>query len=354
MPERTMAEITAWARRNWPGGDPGPLAAEIIPADGSPRKFVRLGAGGQNLVALSSPENPAENRAWRYLAGHLQKLGLPAAEVLAAQVDEGLFLMRDLGRVSLQQAARSCQGDIKALTELYAPVLALLARLQAQGAAGFDPSICFDGAELSGDFLLEREAGYFLREFVAGACGLAEARWPDGLETELAEICSRAGRAQPRGLVHRDFQSRNILVRDDGLGLVDFQGARLGPAQYDLAALLNDPYVDLPWGLRGELRERYLDMRNGLGEFDRNAFKESWPFVAACRAMQTLGAFAFLTRVRGRRHFAVYVAPALATLRALGQDPALACYAALQDLVSTLPAEPDKRAFTPPNLVEEK
>jgi len=354
MPERTLEQIAAWARQNWPGGDPGPLAAEIIPADGSPRRFVRLGAKGQSLVALSSQENPAENRSWLYLAGHLQSLGLPAAEVVVAQEDQGLFLMRDLGRVSLQEAAWSCRGDVKALTELYEPVLALLARLQAKGAAGFDASICFDGAELSGDFLLEREAGYFLREFVAGACGLAEARWPAGIEAELAAICSRAGRAEPWGLIHRDFQSRNILVREDGLGLVDFQGARLGPAQYDLAALLNDPYVDLPWGLRGELRERYLHMRAGLGEFDCAAFDENWPFVATCRAMQTLGAFAFLTRVRGRSHFAAYVAPALACLRALCQDPALTRYAALQELLAGLPAEPDAGAFMPQNLTEER
>ena len=290
-------------------------------------------------MVLSSQDSQAENRAWHYLAGHLANLGLPVARLMAADADKGLFLMQDLGRASLQQAALDRKDDSAALAGLYTPALEMLARLQAQGSADFDASICFDGAALSPDFLLRREAGYFLEQFVCGACGLGQGRLPRGLAEDLAQICDLAGKAGPRGLVHRDFQSRNILVRKSGLGLVDFQGARLGPAQYDLAALVNDPYVDLPWDLRQRLMDEYLQHRAALGEFDTVSFEKGWPFVALCRIMQTLGAFSFLTRVRGRRHFAPYAAPALATLRTLCQDPALGGFSAFKSLVSMLPAK---------------
>ncbi len=343
MPETDPRELAAWARSCWPGGDPGPLRAEVIAPDGSVRLFVRLEGGGRSLVALGNPSNPSENRAWHYLAGHLRNLGLPVARVLAADLDRGCFLMEDLGRVSLQEAVAGAKGEDE-VAALYEPVLAMLARLQARGAEGLDLSICFDGPELTPEFLRQREAGYFLAELVQGACGLEPARMPAGLAEDLDRLCQRAGRAGPRGLVHRDFQSRNIVCQAGRLGLVDFQGARLGPAQYDLAALLNDPYVDLDPGLRHRLKARYLELRAAEGPFDAEQFEEGWPFVAASRIMQALGAYAFLTRRRGRSHFAAYLEPALNTLRRLCRGPALAGLSALAELVDSLPRklEPEK------------
>ncbi|MBI5524259.1 MAG: phosphotransferase [Desulfarculus sp.] len=347
MLEQIAPELARWARANWPGGDPGELAVEAIAADGSPRAFWRLRAGAQSLVLLHSPDNPPENRAWQWLAGYLGSLGLPVARVLAAQAEAGRFLMEDLGATSLQEAALALAGDEEALAGLYEPVLAMLAHMQARGAQGLDQSICFDGPKLTAEFLLEREAHYFLREFVLGACGLASAGWPANLLAELTELCRLAARARPLGFVHRDFQSRNLLVRPNGLGLVDFQGGRLGPAQYDLAALVNDPYVDLPQGLRRRLVARYLKLRAPLGGLNPDLFMMGWPYVALSRAMQTLGAFAFLTRARGRGHFAAYVTPALATLRGLAALPEMESFPAIQGLVAALPENLAPEALRP-------
>jgi hypothetical protein len=331
----------------WPGGDPGPLAAEAVAPDGSARLFVRLRAGGRSLVAMSAPDNPAESRAWGYLTGHLAGLGLPVARVEAAEPERGLFLMQDLGNRSLQEEAAAARGE-DGLLALYEPVLALLARLAGAGARGLDTSYCFDGAELTPGFLREREAGYFLREYVAGACGRGPAGLPGGLEAELDRLCRRAGEAEPRGLVHRDFQSRNLVLDPQGRpGLVDFQGARLGPAQYDLASLVHDPYVDLPWGLRGRLVERYLELRRPEPGFDAEAFRQGWPWVAASRLMQALGAYAFLVRRRGKAGFAAYTAPALAGLRRLAAEPPLSGLAAWARLLSELPEAPLVSEETP-------
>jgi aminoglycoside/choline kinase family phosphotransferase len=338
MPKWGPLELAAWARSRWPGGDPGPLTPEPLAADGSVRLFVRLKSGGLSLVAMGNPDNPLENRAWLYLAGHLGELGLPVARVLDADIELGLFLMEDLGRRSLQEAVQAAANQ-KDIETLYEPVLAMLARLQAKGGQEFDASVCFDSRELTPEFLLEREAGYFLAEFVLGACGLASEQLPSGLDSELAELCQKAGQAGPKGLTHRDLQSRNIVYEAGRLGLVDFQGARWGPAQYDLASLLHDPYVDLAQELRDRLKSRYMELRAAEGSFDAELFEQGWPFVSASRVMQALGAYAFLTRRRGRAHFAVYIDPALATLRRLCRHEALAGFRSLRRLLESLPLD---------------
>lgn len=347
LPENFHLELAEWARTAWPGGDPGPLELEPITPDGSVRVFLRLTAGGRNLVAMANPANPAENRAWHYFSLHLARRGLPVAEVWAADLAGGRFLMQDLGRMSLQDAACAQEGGVEALFKLYEPVLEMLAWLQAQAALDLDLGVCFDGPRLDGDFLFRREAGYFLAQFLAGACGLAPATWPANLLAEMTELSRLAGRARPQGFVHRDFQSRNLIWEHGRLGLVDFQGGRLGPAQYDLASLINDPYVDLPWDLRERLLARYLALREPLGGLDPEQFLAGWPYVALSRSMQCLGAYAFLCRQRGRGHFAPYVAPALATLGRLIALPELASFPSLARMLEMVPDPLPPQALAP-------
>ncbi|MCA1906527.1 MAG: phosphotransferase [Desulfarculus sp.] len=347
MPEHDHDVLAAWARSVWPGGDPGPLTAEVITPDGSSRRFLRLSVNDSSLVAMANPDHPPENRAWLGLARHLGALGLPVARVVAADLEGGRFLMEDLGRASLQQAALAVGDDQEALARLYEPVLAMLARMQASAARDLDASLCFDGLRLDGQFLFAREASYFLTQFVSGACGLGPETWPANLVDELRELARLAGRARPEGFTHRDFQSRNLIHQDGRLGLVDFQGGRLGPAQYDLASLVHDPYVDLPWELRRRLVERYLAIRASLGGLDPERFLAGWPYVALSRIMQALGAYAFLCRERGRTHFAPYAAPALATLRRLAAAPELASFPALGRLLDLIPANLPAEALRP-------
>ncbi|MFH1061185.1 MAG: phosphotransferase [Pseudomonadota bacterium] len=347
MPEAIHHDLAEWARAVWPGGDPGPLELEPITPDGSARHFLRLTGGGRRLVAMANPTNPAENRAWHYFARHLAGRRLPVAEVWAADLEHGRFLMQDLGRASLQEAARARAGDEAALMALYEPVLEMLAWMQAQVAQDLDLSLCFDGPRLDGDFLFRREASYFLTQFVAGACGLAPAAWPEGLVAELTELARLAGRARPLGFTHRDFQSRNLVWANQRLGLVDFQGGRLGPAQYDLASLVNDPYVDLAWPLRERLVARYLELREPLGGLDPEQFLAGWPYVALSRCLQALGAYAYLCRQRGRGHFAAYVPPARATLARLATRPELTSFPSLGRLLALLPDPLPPQALAP-------
>ncbi|BEQ16277.1 aminoglycoside phosphotransferase family protein [Desulfoferula mesophila] len=346
MPERDLtAELAAWAQEAWPGERPANIEVEPLFADGSLRSFVRLRGGVRSLVAMANPVNQAENRSWEYLAHHLGRLGLPVARVLAADQASGRFLMEDLGQGSLMEAVAAAGKDQEVVAELYRPVLAMLARLLTPQAMGLNVELCYDGPELTPRVLREQEANYFLRELVLGAAGWQPEELPPELEDELEVLCRLAGEARPRALVHRDFQSRNVVYYRGRYGLVDFQGARLGPAQYDLASLLHDPYVQLPWSLRQRLLEEFLALAAAQGAFNQGEFQAGWAPVSASRLMQALGAFAFLTRKRNRPQFAPSAAPALASLGRVMQDPTMAGFVGLRQVVEQTPERLGPHSF---------
>ena len=132
----------------------------------------------------------------------------------------------------------------------------------------------------------------------------------------LQEIAERLA-SLPRVLVHRDFQSQNIIIRNGHAYLIDFQGMRPGLSKYDLASLLYDPYVDLSGGEREELFESYRAMRERNGCPLRTDDEEIFRLCAMQRLMQALGAYAFLGLVRENKAFLSHIPAALASLRAI-------------------------------------
>jgi aminoglycoside/choline kinase family phosphotransferase len=119
---------------------------------------------------------------------------------------------------------------------------------------------------------------------------------------------------------------------------IDFQGGRTGPPTYDLASLLLDPYVSLPEDLREELLEEYPDRLSRLTAVDAAAFRRRYPFVAAHRVMQTLGAYAYLSGTKGKMHFRRYIPAAAATLERLSRAPALAAFREFRALAERVAA----------------
>ena len=115
--------------------------------------------------------------------------------------------------------------------------------MQVRGAVSFDPKWCWDTPQYDRMLMLERESGYFLQAFWQDLLGMEE---PPGLQEEFFELADRAARIPAGYFLHRDFQSRNIMIHGGEACIIDFQGGRLGPLAYDLASLLIDPYVALP------------------------------------------------------------------------------------------------------------
>ncbi|HID70579.1 MAG TPA: hypothetical protein EYP35_09035, partial [Desulfobacterales bacterium] len=183
-----------------------------------------------------------------------------------------------------------------------------------RGAEGFDAAWCWDTPCYDKKLMLERESGYFLRAFWKGLLGREE---PSGLQEEFVLLAEKAATIPAGFFLHRDFQSRNIMIHREEPCFIDFQGGRPGPLAYDLASLLIDPYVALSDEFQIELLETYLDELERLTEVDRRKFIEEYLLLALHRNLQIVGAFAFLSTERKKVFFSQFIKPALVSLNKL-------------------------------------
>jgi aminoglycoside/choline kinase family phosphotransferase len=295
----------------------GPCRWQPLHGDGSERIFYRVTTqNGSLIVVWRPPEDdqfPNENDSYVYMGKHLAQKGIPVPRIYAYLRSEGLTLVEDLGSIHLQQAVRSTAGEF---VRLYHQAVELLLSMQACATEDLDTHYCFDTPVYDPVFVVWRELDYFQQSFLQGALGLESHSYD--LELEFSTLASRAGAGEGHlFFLHRDFQSRNLMLKADVLHVIDFQGARLGPPQYDLAALLLDPYVQLSQSSQQELLTAYCRRFSVVVGVSAGEFMEKYPHVALCRNLQILAAFAFLTKTRLRSHFAQYILPAWQQLQRL-------------------------------------
>jgi len=319
------------------------VAAELGPGldwrrlagDGSDRVFWRLSGGGRTWVAADgsclSPERRPENRSFLMIGRHLAGRDLPVARILAHRVEAGYFLLEDLGDEHLARRAVDLRPPQR--LNLYGRVIDLLLELQTAGARGFDPAWCAQTPVYDRATILEYESAYFFRAFVQGYAGL-EVKWAD-LAEEFEFLARQAAAAGPRLFLHRDFQSRNLMLQGQSLRIIDYQGGRLGPAGYDLASLLIDPYVGLSEPEQEELMSHYLRLAAGQGLIEAREFRRDYEYLALQRNLQMLAAFAFLS-ARGRPGFKEHIPAALRTLRRRSERPELDAWPRLRKLIARL------------------
>ncbi|MEW6658614.1 MAG: phosphotransferase [Thermodesulfobacteriota bacterium] len=290
--------------------------AQPLAGDGSDRSFFRL-PGSPTKVLLWHPYAPGrevnENDSYFQIGRHLQGQGTPVPEIYHYCREEGWMLLEDLGDVSLEMVLKTQTADTQ-IRFWYRQAVDILVQMQVDGLKGFAPAWCFDTPVLDGPFLRERECLYFVLAFLQGYLGLKMAA------IELAEDFDRLikGAVATHGLyfLHRDYQSRNLMVKDGRLRVIDFQGARLGPLGYDVAALLIDPYAGLAPQWQEEFLDYYLQELQKRVGVDETAFRRQYRYLALSRNLQILGAFGFLTKVKKKAYFARYIPAAVASLKA--------------------------------------
>lgn len=291
-----------------------PAAVEPLASDGSNRRFYRVNMGDWSLVALWNPDQVAENDAYWHIGIHLKQRGIPVPELYEYDREQGCMFVQDMGEMSLHEAVsrpEACDD----VSSLYGPVLDALLRLQLWGRDGFQLSWCYQGPRYDVQLMRDRESGYFLEAFLEGHCGWKGDRGRLlGEFSKLAEMTQRLAPAEY--LIHRDFQSTNILLDCRGMpGIIDFQGARLGPLQYDVASLLIDPYVDLSPGHRERILGEYLLGLQEKKVCSQEEFLEGYPLVVLHRNLQILGAFSYLGGNLGKVSFLRWIPRALTHLK---------------------------------------
>ena len=289
-----------------------------LPADGSKRMFYRVSNEKGSCIVMANPpaERDAEKENLSYLkiGKHLFSKGIPVPCIYSYDLDHGWFIMEDLGEQNLQQIAVNSHSRIT----VYKKVVKLLIEIQLKGREGFNPGWCYHTKRYD-RFIMEKfESDYFRRYFLKALLGLEQDL--SGLQSSFQHLSYRASLADNDFFLHRDFQSRNLIIKCDKIGVVDWQGGRLGPLQYDLASLLIDPYVGLTKDERTVLYDYYLTILERRLPRISPSFTEYYPYLAIQRNLQILGAFSYLSNIQGKKRFLSYVSPALRSLQGLLKD----------------------------------
>ncbi len=299
-----------WNREN--------VRLESMSPDGSQRRFVRIIGPDQSRVVGIAPPVGDSNAlaesvsAWK-IGNHLFAKQIPVPELYGYD-DTGLLVCEDLGDVRLHDMVLE-DGFTPQVRNLYLQAVSELANMQIQARIDFDPAWCWDTPRYDRALMLERESGYFLEAFCCDLLQLEVDKERIGLE--FTALADRASQADSDYFLHRDFQSRNIMIKDGRVRIIDYQGGRLGPVGYDLASLLIDPYAALPLSLQAELLTCYIDCFSTLVPINREQFKEEYLVLALQRNLQILGAFAWLSNRSGKPFFKRYIAPSLSSLQRL-------------------------------------
>jgi len=313
--------------------DAAPCSCLPFSGDGSDRKFFRFqGTGKKSFVIIfPSSTNPAalaEAKASFLIGRHLYDHGLPVPKPYAFDNQLGVVIFEDLGNELLYDAAVD-SPDINQTRALYRQAVECLAAFQIKGREGFNTNFCWDTRRYDRQLMLERESHYFSREFCRKYLGFSI---PVPLEQEFIKLTARISREPNDYLLHRDFQSRNLMLVKGSLKIIDFQGARLGPLGYDLASLLNDPYARLTENFKQELTEHYLHAVGSYQPISVDEFLQGYGHISLQRNLQVLGAYAYLTNEKNKKFFRPFIKPALDTLINLLEGPLSANYPILHEL----------------------
>ena len=316
-----------------------------LTGDGSQRAFFRLRFADETTVVAVLPAGRdlgemAEARSAWLIGTHLSRAGVPVPTPLAFAEERGMILFEDLGDLRLHDYLRGRgAGDDAELLRVYGEVVRELPRMQVLGGQGFQEAWCWQTPRYDRELMLTRESGYFLEALCQGLLGLS----PDisALHREFEEIAGHAAAAPAHFFLHRDFQSRNLMLKDGRVRIIDFQGGRLGPLAYDLASLLIDPYVGLPQAVQDALLAEYLLALRQYTDYDPERFRREYVYLALQRNLQILGAFAFLAGQRGKAFFLPFIRPALQTLQARLAREGRGRYPVLSQLVQTCQEQMD-------------
>jgi len=310
-------QIACEAFRRLGSADPASsLVWHTLQGDGSDRSWYRLQSGGRNLILVDhgiAEPGPrcSEAESWIHIAEHLMQYGVPVPQPIAADAFSGVIVMKDLGDRHFQEAIQNA-GTASQRRNWYERLMEPLAQMGLLAVEGFDPDWCWQTPRYDVRLILEKECGYFRSAFLEGWLGMKGLA--DSLEREWISLATRTMEHAVPGLVHRDMQSRNVMVDGEDLRFIDFQGARIGPVQYDLASLAVDPYVPLTPAERDGLPTLYLKAAEHRSTIDRDRFEKGFRMCCITRNLQILGAFAFLSQIKGKRHFEAFIPDAVTTL----------------------------------------
>jgi aminoglycoside/choline kinase family phosphotransferase len=285
---------------------------------GSGRAIVRLWGGGNRAIGVVYSVRE-ENVAFLEFSRHFRRHGLPVPEIYIEDLKEDAYLEEDLGDTTLFDfLTRNRAGETVTpeAVETYRKVVAVLPRFQVEAGRDLNYKVCYPRASFDRQSInwdLNYFKYYFLR--LAGIPFNEQA-----LEHDFARLTKFLLSADHDYFLYRDFQSRNIMLRNGQPYFLDYQGGRKGALQYDIASLLFDGKADLPPELREQLLHHYLECLAAFVPVTREAFMEHYYAYVYVRIMQALGAYGFRGFYERKAHFLQSVPYALKNVRWLAHN----------------------------------
>jgi aminoglycoside/choline kinase family phosphotransferase len=278
----------------------------MLKQQGSNRVYTReTDENGRSIIRVVGT-NRDENRAFIYMARHFYALGLPVPEVYRVSDDEMSYTQEDLGDTIL--------FDHLDDTILLERAMRALAHIQVVGAQDFDWSVCFPVPSMD-ERSIRWDLNYFKYCFLKGTkIEFSEPKLEDEFDAIVRVIL-----AQPaETFLYRDFQSRNVMIRDGQPYFIDFQGGRRGPTQYDVASFLWQAKANFAPELREKLIDAYLDELKVTGYgLQVTEWRSALPHFVLFRTLQVLGAYGYRGYFERKQHFLESIPLALKNLREL-------------------------------------
>ncbi len=282
------------------------VSSALITNSASNRKYYRLtDSCGKTVIGVVGTL-PAENNAFIKFSAHFRQKGLNVPEVFAVSDDGLCYLQQDLGDVSLFSILKN--DDCMPLLE---KTISTLPQIQWTGGQGLDFSVCFPRPEFNRRNILW-DLNYFKYSFLKPIGNeFDENKLQDEFEL-FADILESP--ECPRGFMYRDFQSRNVMIRDNEPWFIDFQGGLKGPLYYDLASFVFQAKANFDDQTRARLIECYFNALHELKPISRRDFEKDFPNFVLLRCLQTLGAYGFRGMVERKAEFIAAVPMGLRNL----------------------------------------
>ncbi len=297
------------------------ISVEKLRGDASVRSYYRITLHDSQIpsvVLMDLNESIRLSDPFQYpflnIYRHLNRIGCSIPNIYFFNLEEGIIILEDVGDITMQEylAGKSEEEFIR----IYRKAIDELVLIQTVGTERLDDEciashVCFDTEKLM------FEIDFFLKHMIEGLLGRKITNCDlNILRKEFHFICDILSH-EPRFFTHRDYHSRNIMIYTDEIRIIDFQDARMGPLQYDIASLLRDSYTVIPDEIRNRMLSYYIDnlIEHGCRIDNRERFMEIFDLMSIQRNLKAVGTFAYQKTVRGKDDYLSYIPATLSYVR---------------------------------------
>jgi len=288
---------------------------DMLPPSGSYREYCRIQNSNRSVIGACNAD-VKENTAFISFTNHFLRKELPVPDIFAVSSDLKKYLIEDLGNTTLfdfLSEVRKTEGFSETIISEYQKVLGILPKIQINAGMDLDYSVCYPREAFDKQSMMW-DLNYFKYYFLK----LAKISFDEqALEDDFQMFSDYLLSADSEYFMYRDFQSRNVMLKDNKVYFIDYQGGRRGALQYDLASLLYDGKANIPVDVRGKMLDFYLDELQKYIPVNKKEFVSFFNGFVLIRIMQAMGAYGFRGFYEKKEHFLKSIPFALRNLEYL-------------------------------------